>query len=364
MATAAAPTLPDEAAWQAVLEHDRARDGAFVYAVRTTGVFCRPSCPARRPRRENVAFFAAPADAERAGFRACARCGPGSPPAASARAVERAAAYLEARLEERVTLAQLSRAVGLSPFHLQRTFQRLLGLSPRAFQEARRLDRFRRLVRAGESVGSATYGAGFGSSRGLYQSARAGLGMTPAAYRSGGERETIRYGTAATPLGRLLVARTGRGVCAVALGDGDEGLERELRTEFPRARLERDDRGVGRWLRAVAGQVEGGAPAELPLDLRGTAFQLRVWKALRDIPRGETRSYGAVASAMGAPRGARAVARACATNRLALLVPCHRVVRGGGDLGGYRWGLPRKRRVLKAEAAAVGPPPREDRRSP
>jgi AraC family transcriptional regulator of adaptative response/methylated-DNA-[protein]-cysteine methyltransferase len=362
MATRAAPetaALPeDEDAWKAVRDRDRARDGTFVYAVRTTGVFCRPSCPSRRPLRDNVTFFPTPADAERAGFRACARCGPTGPPAAAARAVERAAAWLEARLGERVTLAELARAVGVSPFHLQRTFRRMLGLSPRAFQEARRLDRFRRLVRGGESVGSATYGAGFGSSRGLYESARAGLGMTPAAYRRGGEREAIRFGTAATPLGRLLVARTARGVCAVSLGDGDPGLERALRAEFPRASLERDDGAMAGWLEAVATQAAGGPPAELPLDLRGTAFQLRVWQALREIPRGQSRSYGALAASLGAPRGARAVARACATNRVALLVPCHRVVAGGGGLGGYRWGASRKARLLDGEAA----PPRSARR--
>ncbi|HTN53523.1 MAG TPA: bifunctional DNA-binding transcriptional regulator/O6-methylguanine-DNA methyltransferase Ada [Anaeromyxobacter sp.] len=347
----------DQAAWRAVLRRDRSADGAFVYAVRTTGIYCRPSCPSRRPRRENVTFFPSPAEAERGGFRPCARCGPASRLAAE-RAVARAAAFLEERPEERVTLPALAAEVGLSPSHLQRTFRRVLGVSPRAFQDARRLARFKGLVRRGEPVGSAGYGAGYGSSRGLYESARAGLGMTPAAYRKGGEREAIRFGIVGTGLGRLLVAATGRGVCSVALGDSDAALEHELRGEFPRAGLERDDPGVARWTRAVVGRLEGAPGEELPLDLRGTAFQLRVWSALRQIPFGETRSYAAVARAVAAPRAARAVARACAANRVALLVPCHRVVRGGGELGGYRWGVERKRRLLEAEAAPAGVPAR------
>lgn len=352
----AALPLSPAAAWEAVLARDRARDGAFVYAVRTTGVYCRPSCPSRRPRREHVAFFAAPADAERAGFRACARCGPTAPAGRAAAAVAAAAAFLEAHLDERVTLAALARRVGLSPFHLQRAFRRALGLSPRAFQEARRLARFKAAVRGGASVGEATYAAGFGSARGLYQSARAGLGMTPAAYRRGGRGERVRFATAPTAAGALLVAVTDRGVCAVSLGDDDAALERALRRELPAAEVARDDGGLAAWLSAIARQVEGGPPADVPLDLRGTAFQLRVWRALREIPPGETRSYGALAAAVGDPRAARAVARACASNRLAVVVPCHRVVPAAGGPGGYRWGTPRKRALLEAEAAAAGWP--------
>jgi AraC family transcriptional regulator, regulatory protein of adaptative response / methylated-DNA-[protein]-cysteine methyltransferase len=341
-------------AWRAVLARDGSLDGSFVYAVRTTGVYCRPSCPSRRPRRENVAFFTSAAEAERSGFRSCERCGPSSRLGESERAVLRARALIDSRPDERLTLPELARRVGMSPFHLQRMFRRWVGLSPRAYQDARRLARFKEQVRGGESIGSATYGAGYGSSRGLYQSARAGLGMTPSSYRRGGEGESIRYSTLATPLGRLLVAGTRRGVCAVTLGESDPELERHLAAEFPRAVLQRDDPGVRRWVRAVARQIDGGAAARLPLDLRGTAFQLRVWKALQDIPRGETRSYGTVAAALGQPSAARAVARACATNRLALVVPCHRVVRSGGDLGGYRWGVQRKRRILAMEGDASG----------
>jgi AraC family transcriptional regulator of adaptative response/methylated-DNA-[protein]-cysteine methyltransferase len=341
----------DDQAWQAVADRDRTLDGAFVYAVRTTGIYCRPSCPARRPRRKNVVFFAVAAEAERAGFRACARCGPRSPLDASEETVRRALAYLDGRLDERVTLRELAAHVGRSPFHLQRTFSRLMGLSPRAYQDARRLAGFKARVRDGGSVAQATYQAGFGSSRGLYQSARAGLGMTPARYRRGGQGETIRFSTVETPLGRLLVAAADRGVCAVSLGADDGALESTLAAEFPRAAIRRDDAGVRRWLGAIQDQLECGASAHVPLDLRGTAFQLRVWKALRDIPRGQTRSYGAVASAIGRPGAARAVAQACATNRLALLVPCHRVVRAGGEPGGYRWGPLRKRRLLAGERA-------------
>jgi AraC family transcriptional regulator of adaptative response/methylated-DNA-[protein]-cysteine methyltransferase len=353
MSRGAEPTVPDDAAWSAVLARDAGQDGAFVYAVRTTGVYCRPSCPSRRPRRENVSFFRAAALAEQAGYRACARCGPGARRDAASAAVARAVAFLESRQGERVALRELASRVGMSPFHLQRTFRRLLGVSPRAFQDARRLARFKSRLRQGDPVGMATYEAGYGSSRGLYESARAGLGMTPATYRRGGLGERILFTTVASEFGRLLVASAGRGVCAVALGADDAGLEKDLRAEFPRAEVARDDAGVEHWVRAVVRHLEG-APAAPRVDLRGTAFQLRVWQALRAIPYGETRSYGEVAAAIGEPAASRAVARACATNRLALVVPCHRVVRQDGGLGGYRWGLSRKRRLLDRERQGAG----------
>ncbi len=345
---ATVPPVPEEAAWSAVLARDRSRDGTFVYAVRTTGVFCRPSCPSRRPRRENVSFFRTAALAEQAGYRACARCGGASREDAASEAVGRAVAFLESRAGEQVPLQELARRVGMSPFHLQRTFRRVLGVSPRAFQDARRLALFKSRVRQGDPVGLATYEAGYGSSRGLYESARAGLGMTPATYRRGGQGERIRFTTVASELGRLLVAAAGRGVCAVALGADDAALERDLRAEFPRAEVARDDAGVRPSVRAVVRRLEG-APSALRVDLRGTAFQLRVWEALRAIPYGETRSYGEVAAVIGEPGASRAVAQACGANRVALLVPCHRVVRGDGGLGGYRWGLARKRQLLDQE---------------
>jgi len=268
--------------------------------------------------------------------------------------VERAVAYLDAHLEERVTLAVLARAVGASPFHLQRIFTRAMGVSPRAYQESRRLAAFKARVRGGEDLGAASYGAGFGSSRGLYESARGGLGMTPGVYRKGGRGARIRFTVAASALGAVLVATTARGVCAVRLGVDERALERALRAEFPEATLERDDEGlhaaVREVLRAASGEPAG---ATLPLDLRGTAFQLRVWRALRAIPSGETTTYGALARTLGMPGASRAVGAACAANGVALLVPCHRVVRDGGALGGYRWGVRRKRRLLACERAAA-----------
>lgn len=346
----------DALAWSAVVRRDAAADGRFVYAVRTTGVFCRPSCRARRPRRENVLFFPDPGEAARAGFRACLRCRPANEGAGERGAVASAVAFLERHGGERVRLAELAQHVGLSPFHLQRTFTRAVGVSPRVFQEARRLARFKAEVRRVGDVGRATYEAGYGSARGLYEGARARLGMTPAAYRRGGAAERIRFTTAACALGRLLVAVTERGVCAVELGDDDAGLERRLREEFPRAEVvERDDRALRQTVGAVLAAAEGRGRAPLPLDLRGTAFQLRVWQALLEIPPGETRSYAGLAAAIGQPSAARAVARACAANRVALLVPCHRVVRGDGEPGGYRWGAARKRRVLAREREATPP---------
>lgn len=334
-------------AWQAILERDARHDGRFVYGVRTTGVACRPSCPSRRPLRANVEIFATLDDARRAGYRPCARCG--AVPARESPALRRALAHLDRHLEERVTLAALAREVGLSPYHLQRTFTRALGVSPRAYQERRRLDGFKRRVRRGEAVGAATYGAGFGSSRALYESARSGLGMTPGSYRSGGRGEVIRFTVLRAEPGLLLVAATDRGVCAVELGDDEAGLAGSLAREFPNASVERDDRALQDMACQVLDVLGGDGLARLPLDLRGTAFQLRVWRALQDIPRGETRSYAAVAARIGSPGASRAVAQACASNRVALLVPCHRVVRADGDPGGYRWGAARKRRILAAE---------------
>jgi AraC family transcriptional regulator of adaptative response/methylated-DNA-[protein]-cysteine methyltransferase len=341
-----------EAAWKAVVTRDRSQDGAFVYAVRTTGVYCRPSCPSRRPRRENVTFHPTAEDAERAGYRACARCGPGASPGRGEQAAERAARWLDAHPDARVTLAALARRAGVSPYHLQRTFRRIYGVSPREYLDARRLRGFKDAVRSGAPVAAATYAAGYGSSRGVYESVRSGLGMTPSAYRRGGRGERIRFGTLATALGRLLVGATERGVCAVSLADDDGTLERELRAEFPEAAIARDDRGVAAWLAAVARGIAGGPAPDVPLDLRGTAFQLGVWRALRGIPYGETRSYQEVAAAAGRAGAARAVARACAANRVAVLVPCHRVVPAAGGAGGYRWGAERKRALLASEREA------------
>jgi AraC family transcriptional regulator of adaptative response/methylated-DNA-[protein]-cysteine methyltransferase len=340
-----------EAAWAAVLARDEDYDGRFVYAVATTGVYCRPTCPSRRPRRENVAFYAAPGEAEAAGFRACRRCRPDrADPSATDRALERARELLAAAVDEPPTLEELGRRVGVSAFHLQRIFKRRFGVSPREYVQAARAGRLKESLRRGETVSRATYEAGFGSGSRVYESAGALLGMTPAAYRHGGRGVHIGYTVASSPLGPILVAATERGVCAVTFGDDPRALEEGLRSEFPAADLQRDDAGLSDWAAAIAAFAAGERRAlDLPLDVRATAFQLRVWRALREIPFGATASYGEVAAAIGQPRAARAVARACAGNRVAMAIPCHRVVPATGEVGGYRWGADRKRRLLAQE---------------
>ncbi len=343
--------LDTRACWSAVRSRDGRLDGAFVYAVRTTGIYCRPSCPARRPRRENVEFLPGPEEAETRGYRPCRRCHPRSRGRTPAEvAILRALEFLEDHLLEPVPLSRLGDAVGMSPAHLQRVFSERVGLSPRAYQGERRLERLKERLRAGDTVSRATFEAGFDSGRSLYERAREGLGMTPGRYRRGGAGLQIRYTTTDSPLGRILIAATEIGVCAVSLGDEDGALVAELVREFPRARVERDDPGLQAWAREVAERAAGTlSPRWVPVDLMGTVFQLRVWKALREIPPGATRSYGALAAAVGHPRGARAVARACATNRVALVVPCHRAVAADGGLAGYRWGVERKERLLRGE---------------
>ena len=351
-ATRAPETLDPETAWTAVLDRDARFDGQFVYAVDSTGVYCRPTCPSRRPRRANVRFFAAPEEAEGAGYRPCRRCRPRQGETSrQAEAVRRASAFLEAHLEENPSLTDLAREVGLSPHHLQRTFKAATGLSPKQYAARLRAAQFKAEVQRGESVASATYGAGYGSSSRLYEKADANLGMTPGAYRRGGKGMQIRYTVADSPFGRLLVGATERGICAVNLGDEDAALETELRREYPSAEIERDDEALKDWLATILPRLNGPAAArDLPLDLQATAFQWRVWRALQEIPYGETRSYREIAAAVGQPNAARAVAQACANNRVALVVPCHRVVRGDGTPGGYRWGTERKRRILGYEA--------------
>jgi AraC family transcriptional regulator of adaptative response/methylated-DNA-[protein]-cysteine methyltransferase len=345
----------DDDAWAAVLRRDRAADGGFVYAVSSTGVYCRPSCASRRPRRENAAFFASPAEAERGGYRACLKCDPRGDRAREVPApVLRARDYLDGHAEERVPLARLGREAGMSPHHLQRTFKRAFGVSPREYQDALRLARLKRSLREGGRVTDAILDAGYGSPSRVYEKSDARLGMPPGAYRRGGAGAAIGYATAPTPVGRVLVAATERGVCAVALGDDDARLVADLRAEFPGAGIAEGGE-ASRWLEAVVTSLAGGADLRsIPVDLRGTAFQQRVWRALREIPRGATSTYAEVARAIGRPGAARAVAGACAANRVALLVPCHRVVRGGGEPGGYRWGAPRKRALLAAESRRKG----------
>ena len=342
------PTL-----WRAVLDRDAGLDGAFVYAVETTGIYCRPTCASRRPRRQNVRFFVTPAAAVTAGFRACRRCKPEGAARDPARdAVVAACRHIEASDESIPTLAELGVAVGLSPFHLQRVFKRLVGVSPRQYAAARRADRLKLQLKNGERIAEALYGAGYGSSSRLYESAPDRLGMTPGAYRNGGAGEEIRYATARTPLGALIVAATPRGICGVRLGARASDLTAELRREFAGATIRRAASELAGELQALADYLSGTASwPRLPYDVRATAFQQRVWQAIRAVPEGATVSYGDLARKIGQPKAARAVARACAANPVALVVPCHRVVPQAGGHGGYRWGSERKKALLELESA-------------
>jgi AraC family transcriptional regulator, regulatory protein of adaptative response / methylated-DNA-[protein]-cysteine methyltransferase len=344
--------MDEQGQWQAVLGRDARFDGAFVYAVRSTGIYCRPSCPSRRPRREHVVFFNLPRAAEGAGFRSCRRCRPGLAASRDPRAawIERVCRYIDQHLQAALPLSRLAEQAELSPHHFQRTFKQLMGISPRQYAEARRLASFKAQVRKGETVTSAIYGAGYGSGSRLYERASGQLGMTPAAYRKGGRGMRLRYTVAPSPLGRLLVAATERGIAAVSLGDSDAALEATLRAEYPAAEIERDDTALAPRVRDVVRRLAGGGGPTLPLDINATAFQWRVWQELLRIPAGSTRTYGEVARDLGQPKAARAVARACATNPVALVIPCHRVVAGDGGLGGYRWGAERKKLLLEGEA--------------
>ncbi len=343
--------------WDAVAARDRSMDGVFYYAVLSTGIYCRPSCPSKRARRENVVFFRARAAAEHAGFRACKRCKPEAVGASdpNARLVEKVCRYIDAHPDEPVTLEALSRALAISPFHLQRTFKARTGITPRAYADSRRLDSLKAGLREGHSVTRSLYDAGYGSSSRLYERASSQLGMTPARYRKQGAGETIHYAIAATPIGRMLLAATERGVCSIQFGDADAKLERELGLEFPKAEIIRSDRKLGAQVKALRAIIQGQSAASLPLDIQATAFQRRVWEELQAIPRGATKSYSKIAADIGHPKAARAVARACATNPVAVAIPCHRVVREDGAMGGYRWGVNRKRKLLELEAASGGP---------
>ena len=366
-----AAAIPD-ATWRAIETRDRRVDGRFVYGVTSTHIFCRPSCPSRRPRRDRVRLFRDPADAEAAGFRACRRCHPAgaAAPSATVRAVERARrlidAHVDADRDGRLTLAALSAACGISPFHLQRAFRRMVGASPKTYADERRAARLRARLKEGVPVTTATYDVGYGSSRAVYEQAGRHLGMTPGAYRRGGAGERIRAVVTPTPFGQLLVAATDRGVCRVMLGDDARALEADLAAEFPRAELAGADAGLRAHVAAIRRQLASGAEDGPPVDVGGTAFEQQVWRALRAIPYGEVRSYQQVAQAIGRPTAARAVAQACAANPVALVVPCHRVVRADGASGGYRWGAERKAAILEHErrGGEAGATRRPARRTP
>lgn len=340
--------MQSDTQWQHVIARDPRQDGRFVFAVRTTGIYCRPSCPSRRPRRDSVEFFEDPQQAEQAGYRACLRCKP-----TQISTQEKAVMFARRLLDEAegvLTLAELSQRVGVSPFHLQRLFKRATGLSPREYQSARRMQHVKHGLRKGDDVTTALYDAGFGSPSRLYEKSGQQLGMTPGTYRRGGVGATVNYAILPSALGRVLVAATSRGLCAVRFGETAAELKRELREEFHAAAIVRDDAALQPYIQPLLASMRGQrVTIDLPLDVRATAFQKKVWDALRTIPRGETRSYSEVARDIGDPHAVRAVARACANNPVAIAIPCHRVVRSDGDLAGYRWGITRKRKLLERE---------------
>lgn len=344
----------DEKFWRAVLEKDGKFDGTFVFAVRSTRIYCKPSCPSRRPRRDRVDFFPLPEVAEEAGFRPCLRCRPRDTVSSDPRIelVKRVCRAIENDYDNAVTLACLSKRLGMSPFHIQKSFKAIMGITPRQYAQGRRTSKFKAGVRQGQSITNAMYNAGYSSSSRLYERATSELGMTPATYGRGGSGAFISYTIAESPLGGLLVAATEKGICAIRLGNSEVDLEASLRKEYPAAQIHRNDGPMRGWLREVLDHLAGRQPhLALPLDIQATAFQRRVWESLRLIPYGSTRSYSEVAKAIGSPTAARAVARACATNPVALAIPCHRVIREDGSLGGYRWGLGRKKRLLEQEGS-------------
>ena len=348
--------LSPDPAWKSVAARDRGSDGKFVFAVRTTGIFCRPSCPAKRPNRDNVEFFLSAEEATAAGYRACKRCNPTEAARTlGEKRVREAAKYIEKHPDENISLDALASRVTLSPFHLQREFKKIFGLTPRAYQAAMRVGRFKSNLAGGETVSRATYSAGFGSSRAAYETASKTMGMTPGEFRRGGEGKRIRYEIGNSPIGKILVAATGKGLCSVAIGDHAAELARDLAKTFPGAELINTngfDRQMSKWVDLVVAIASGKKTHSPPLDISGTAFQLKVWDALRRIPAGTTRSYSQVASELGLKGASRAVGSACGKNPVALVIPCHRVLRSDGNPGGYRWGVDRKKKLLTAENSA------------
>jgi AraC family transcriptional regulator of adaptative response/methylated-DNA-[protein]-cysteine methyltransferase len=347
----AAATVSDPR-WASVVARDAKADGSFVYSVKTTGVYCRPSCGARAAMPKNVAFHATPADAERAGFRPCKRCKPDQLALAAGHAAKVAdlCRFIETA-EEMPTLEDLAQRAGLSKYHLHRVFKEVTGLTPKAYAAAHRAKRVRSELGSSATVTQAIYDAGYNSPGRFYEQSNELLGMTPSRYRAGGADTEIRFAVGESSLGSILVAQSARGVCAIMLGDDPDALARELQDQFPRAKLVGGDAAFEQLIAQVVGMVEApGVGLALPLDVRGTAFQQRVWQALREIPVGETVSYTELARRIGAPKSTRAVAQACGANPLAVAIPCHRVVRNDGSLCGYRWGVERKRALLERES--------------
>jgi AraC family transcriptional regulator, regulatory protein of adaptative response / methylated-DNA-[protein]-cysteine methyltransferase len=338
--------------WKALASRDAAADGTFVYAVSSTGIYCRPSCPSRRPRADRVRFFDTPDEARHAGFRACKRCQPDiiglAQPGIDA--VRRASTYLATHADQTVTLDRLAKVAAMSPHHLQRRFKAIVGLSPREFQSAVRAGKLRTSLRDGRDITTAIYDAGYGSPSRVYEAAPVGKGMSLSNYRRGGAGMRIMYSTIASPIGQVLIAATDNGICSVKIGSSESSLVSELKGEYPSAAIEANRKPRSEWVKAIAKHLRGDEPAlDLPIDVQATAFQWKVWRALQRIPYGERRAYAEVAKSIGRPKAVRAVARACATNPVALVVPCHRVVPAAGGIGGYRWGAGCKERLLSTE---------------
>jgi AraC family transcriptional regulator of adaptative response/methylated-DNA-[protein]-cysteine methyltransferase len=336
--------------WQASATRDSRFDGVFFLCVKTTKIYCKPSCSARQPNRSNVEFALTCADAESRGFRACLRCKPQNPVNENpvGRMIADACAMLED--DEFIKLPELSAKLGVSPFHLQRTFKEVIGVSPKKYSEMRRLEKFKSGLRDGSDLTSALYESGFGSSSRLYEGVSEKLGMTPKTYQKGGTGMTITYTVADCELGKMLTARTEKGICAVTFGDDEEYLRNKLVDEYPNALISKDEKNLADAVKLIIDGLAGKTKRiDLPVDVKATVFQMQVWDALRRIPYGETVSYKEVAEDLGNPKAVRAVARACATNKVAVVIPCHRVIGSNGSLSGYRWGIERKRRLLELE---------------
>jgi len=343
--------LTDAEKWDALRNRNWRYDGSFVFAVRSTGVYCNPSCPAKRSTMREVVFFSSSAEAESSGFRPCRRCKPNENGASpQLLMISRLCRYVENNVEKKLTLSTLSAQVGLSPYHLQRTFKRIVGVSPRKYIETLRLARMKRSLLKGETVTKAIYHAGFSSKSRFYENGSYRFGMSPGSLRRGGAGMRVRYTIVECSLGRLLVAGTEFGICAVCMGDSDPIVERALSEQYPSAKLHRNDESMRQWVAEISKYLSGGKlKLNLPLDLQATTFQSDVWDQIKSIPYGATSSYSEIAIALGKPNAARAVARACATNPVALIVPCHRVIGEDGNLHDYRWGKDRKRELLRLE---------------
>ena len=346
-------TITNAEKWRAVVERDETKDGLFVLGVLSTGIYCKPSCPARHPNLEQVVFFSHSDEAESSGFRACKRCHPREArPSTKAELVQKICGYIEGNLDEKLTLENLGHQAGLSPFHFQRTFKRVLGISPRQYVEARRLEKVKRSLANGETVTNSLYDAGFTSKSRLYEK-NTTLGVSPGLLRRGGHGLRIHYTIVDSSIGRVLLAATVKGACAICIGASDEAVEAALREDYYAADLHRDEEGMKKWAEALLSYFDGHEfPRDLPLDVQATAFQWKVWREIQSIPYGQTATYSSIAKSLGTPQATRAVARACATNPIAIVIPCHRVIGKDGNLRGYAWGVKRKKTLLSLENRA------------